>query len=281
MAYVYFLITASITGFAIYQNLPALACRLSRRLSTCILSNPANAAAAGLRWKINLRPQGRWLKKLHIRLQKAGFFSDRLFAIYLILLFAPLPVLSLLGWLAGFEGSLPALAGIMLTSLVNTHISLRIKKRQKAYAFALYKIYRFLDMQSAAGIKITDSLRGLPEAAQDPVVRPVLIRFAALYELTLNLELALAEIRQAFPGTDSELLATHLRQCLQTGEAGRSILRMEDLLFSRCFSLMQSETRQVRTQLLLAAVLGMIPGLALFLYPLFYQAVLAMRSVFG
>lgn len=272
---------ALLIGPSIYRLLPILACYLDDRLAAANLSRLFMPQTR--RGQLQLKS---WLpqklgQKVKIRLQKAGWFSDRAVLAFFISQVMPLPILILVGLLAGINTGQATLTGIVLISLINARISSRIMKRQKAFIKALYKIYRFLDLQVTAGIKITDSLRGLPEAVEDGFVRPILIRFAALYELTLDLDLALEEVRLAFPGLDCELLATHLRQCLQTGEVGRSLARMEELLFARYFNLMQADTRHIRTQLLLTAMLGILPGIALFLYPLLYQAAMAMQSVFG
>ena len=183
--------------------------------------------------------------------------------------------------MAGAHGFLPPMPGIIMISIANGWISRRISSRKKAFTLALYKIYRFLDLQLTAGLKVTDALKGLPEAVQDPIVHPILLRFSARYELTLDFDLSYSEIREAFGGNDCELMATHLRQCLQTGEAGRSLQRMEDLLFARTYTLMQADSQKIRFQLLLAALLALLPGAALFMIPLLNQAISAMQSVFG
>lgn len=221
------------------------------------------------------------MQAIRTRLSKAGYFSARAPAVYLILHIIPIPIMVWLGRLAGITGGLPLWIGILLMTLVNGQVGKRIKVRQKAFSKALFRIYRFIDLQLTAGIKVADALRGLPEAVRELIVHPVLVRFAALYELTLDLDLAFTEIRQAFPGPDSELLATHMRQCLQTGQAGRSLQRMEELLFARYFNMMQAETVRIRTRLLLTAMLGIFPGLVLYLYPLLFQAMQAVQTVFG
>ncbi len=265
----------------VYLILPRLVCRLNQQMHEGCLPKSGFHSS---RWRSDSASgwlPAKWREKLVLRLQRAGYFQKRAIAIYLALMILPLPLLGLMGMISGNRGIQPLMIGVLAATLTNTWISGRIKKRQKAYTLALYKIYRFLDLQLNAGIKITDSLKGLPEAVQDSIVQPILLRFAARYELTLDLEQAFSEIRLAFPGADTDLLSTHLRQCLQTGEAGRSLLRMEDLLFSRTFSLMQADTRKIRFNLMIAAFSGIMPGIILFLYPLIDQALKAVQVVFG
>ncbi len=282
MSYTWFLLISLLLGLMVYRLLPAIICRLDGRLAQAQLGSGLTdgPGISGRLRQQHILPD-KWILILRQRMVKAGYFKPSAPEIYLVLLLLPLPVLIWLGHLAGIESSEPALIAVMIICLVNSRISLRIKARQKSFSKALYKIYRFLDLQLTAGIKITDSLRGLPEAILDPVIKPVFVRFAAHFTLTMDLDQAFTEIRRAFPGSDCELLATHLRQCLQTGQAGRSLLRMEELLFTRYFGLMQAETQQIRTHLLLTALLGIFPGIILFLYPLLYEALTAIQSVFG
>ena len=269
---IYLILSALAGGWSIYQLLPFLAYRLTARNSlSCSeeLSSPFHYQ------KWNVLPAA-WRQKLLNRLAQAGINRISRKSIGLIALSIPAILV-----ISGFDlirGTLLAALGI---SLLNTLISRRISLRRQAYTRALYKIYRFLDLQLDAGIKVTDVLRGLPDAVQDPIVKPVLIRFAASYELTLDLEQSFLAIHRAFPGMDSRLLSTQLRQSLQTGQAGRSMLRMEEMLFSRCFALMQNDTRKIRQQLLIAGLLGVSPLIILFLFPLIMQALSALQSVFG
>lgn len=268
-------------GMAVYWLLPYLYCRFVPRMCAARLN-----VHEGLSMDTAEDLTNRWLpkklrSKILARLQKAGYFGPNALTLYVGLMVLLVPITLVIGFLTGQESSRFALLGIVLLTLSNTWISRRAAERKKAFTKALFKIYRFLDLQLTAGIRVTDTLRGLPDAVLDKTIHPVLVRFSAIYELTLNLETAFNEIRTAFRGTDCELLATHLRQCLLTGEAGRSMFRMEELLFSRYFNLMQNDSRKIRLHLLFVAMLGLLPGGILILYPFLSQAFSAMQSVFG
>lgn len=266
---------------ALYPLLPALACRMN-----CTLASVRHLLAGKPVFQVNRAAVSRlfphtWYNKMESWLKQAGYYSDMAVGGYLLLVILPIPFFYLVGLLTGIAGNRMLWVGLVIVSLINSQIGKKVKTRRKLFIGNLYKIYRFLDLQISAGIKVTDAIRGLPEATRDDQVRPCLVRLAARYELTLNLDQAMNEIREAFPGTDCELLATHLRQCLQTGTAGRSLVRMEELLFARYFNLMQQDTRQIRTQLLFTAMLGICPGILIFLYPLLFQALQAMQTIFG
>lgn len=303
------IIPAVLAGIALYGLLPALICALSRKMANASLvalapetrsarlrRNEAESTerqADELMKETSLSPLFRQYKRFHSklkqRLHRAGYDSPHAVWIYLAsqILLPPLLLLLVTAREAATRGGsfspsmVSAAAAVLPAVLVNGRITSRIAERKKAFTRSLYKIYRFLDLQLSAGIKMTDALSGLPGTVTDPLVHPVWLRFSALYELTLDLDAASDLVRQAFGGSDCEMLATHLRQCMQTGQAGRSLKRMEELLFSRFFSQMQQETKQIRTQLLVTACLGLVPAIVTFLYPMIHEATNALQSIFG
>ena len=309
---IWLIILSVLVSLASYLLLPVLACFFDRNLSAAALASLAPStrkrqavyheghrsghhADLPADQRIDRLPHQRppglkipvatIIQKGVLRLQKAGYDSPNAFWIYLATQ-SILPLLILFSAAvrnpASGTVSFAAYAMALLPAvLVNSSITRNIAARKRSFARSLYKIYRFLDLQLNAGIKMTDALRGLPDTVQDPLVHPVLVRFSALYELTLDLEKAMNLVRRSFGGPDCELLATHLRQCLQTGQAGRSLKRMEEMLFTRFFSQMQLETRQIRTRLLITACLGMVPAIIAFLYPLLYEATQALQSIFS
>lgn len=216
---------------------------------------------------------------LESRLQRAGYFDSRALPRYGLILAGVFMTGVILAKLSGHGAILALVSGLACIALLHQHLAARIAKRKKAFERNLYKVYRFLNMQVSAGVKVQDALRGLAECLQDPIVKPVFLRFAASYELTLDLEQAMQEVRRAFPGSDCELLATHLRQILQTGQIGKTMRRMEDLLFSRYFSHLQNQTERFRQRLLWLAILALLPVLLFILYPLFHAAAEAVRSL--
>lgn len=275
------LVLPIIIGWLVYLMLPHAACVLKPNLALCrIIDDHSDTETRSTAILTALMPL-RWQNKLARHLRLAGFADKSAVNKYLGILLSVFLFMLLASLAIGGRGPYPLMLGVVMVSAVNSWISKRIRSRKKAFTIALYKIYRFLDLQLTAGLKMTDSLRGLPDAVPDKVVHPVLVRFAARYELTLDFEQAFNEIRSFFGGTDCELMATHLHQCLQTGEAGKSLHRMEDLLFAKYFSLMQADTQKIRFRLLLTALLGILPCAALFMLPLLYQAIQAMKSVFG
>ena len=222
-----------------------------------------------------------WQKAALSKVRRAGYDAKR--ALSTIILTGI--ILFLVGytsaWLNGWSTSVCLLSGAACVYLLLYWLNLRIEKRKKSFDRALYKIYRFLNMQISSGIKVTDAIRGLPEAVHESYVKSILTRFSAVYELTYDLEQAAAEIHQAFGGQDTHMLIMHLRQAVKSGKAGKSLVRMEELLFSRYFSHLQAEAQRYKNQLVWIAVIGLIPIVVIILFPILSVAGDALRIIFG
>ncbi|MBP8990262.1 MAG: hypothetical protein KBG64_08590 [Clostridia bacterium] len=268
-----------ITAFSLYRLLPLLACRLDGQLSQVSKLKQQITEKKATKPKKSRVPLNAFLSKLRDQLNQAGYTSPKAVNIYVAGQYG-LPFLIFILGLSRQKSMWLALA-LLLFVLVNGWLQKRIRKRQKAFDKSLYKIYRFLDEQISSGVSVTDALRGLYETVRDPIVHPVLVKFTALYEMTLDFDLAFSVIEQNFGKRESDLLAAQIKQCLQTGIVGKSMVRLEELYFTRAFVLMQEETNRIKTQLTLVAFCGLVPLLVLYVYPLMQGAVVAVQSIFS
>lgn len=272
---------AVITAACLYALLPVLACRISRQLSQAALNRHQLLPLLHKR-KNHLAG---WISALtdksRSQLYLAGFTQPIALKIY-YLIQCGIPALVLFfGLISGTQTLQPLAGSALLAVLANRMLRRRASERKKAFVRSLYKIYRFLDGQISSGVAATDALRGLSAAVRDPVVCPALVQFTAIYEVTLDSDRAFDVLRKLFRSQDCDLLSAHVHQCLQSGVAGKSMVRMEELLFARTFGLMQEETRRIRTFLTLTVAGGLVPVVILFLYPMIQGAAGALQSIFG
>jgi len=271
--------TMIVTASALYSILPFLVVRLNRsmrQVRPSIRPSPSPELTQRLSGLLKRLP----IVRLRRRLELAGLNQPD--AVRRHVLKAGAAVL--IPFLASailrrpvWQSVLAAVAGF---AWVNGQVEERIRQRKAALERSFYKVYRFVDSQMSAGIKASDVIKGLHESVDDCLIKPALVRFSARYALTLDLDQAMMELRAAHSGKDIETFGTQLRQVLATGQAGRSFLRTEELLFTRYFSLLQKQSSAIRNRLLLSAILMMLPIMMLFLMPLFYEAMGSLSSLF-
>jgi hypothetical protein len=262
--------------FLVYRLLPFVSCHLDSRLATVLRPTRVELNYNWHKWI----PQ-QVLTVVKRQLVQAGFRSPRQLNLYLLALLLPPPGSLALAIAFGGLTSRAVLSGLLGSTLVHGWLSQRTRQRQKAFQMCLYKIYRFLDLQLSAGVKALDVLKGLADAVDQPLIKPDFLRFCAQLELTLDLDRSLQELEIVFAGPDMNLLASQLRNSLQTGIIGHTFLRMENLMFNRHLALIQARSKRIRTWLLLVGLMALFPIEILFVYPLIAQALQAFGQIFG
>jgi len=161
------------------------------------------------------------------------------------------------------------------------YIKKSIEKREKAFVINAYKIYSFLHSQISSGIKATDAVRGMYEIVDDATIRDVFIKFAAKYEFTLDIEKSLEIIRKSFSGYDCEMLCVSIEQCIKTGLAGKTMLKMEKIMFDKYFSYLKKNSEDYRTKLLISALFAIFPLILIFILPVLFDAFKGLEGLFG
>jgi hypothetical protein len=164
--------------------------------------------------------------------------------------------------------------------LNNLYLLRRIKRRRQLFDGTLYVIYRFINMQLEAGLILGDIIASLPEAVQNKQVKEVLGRTAAAWKLTGDLDIAIGEMENSFGQGEIQILANNLRQCLNTGVAGKSFAQMENLLFARFLENIRYKSRQLRNLLLAGVIAVSIPVLIVVIWPLVQEMLEAVSKVF-
>lgn len=274
---VYPIVAGAVAGAAAYFAAPLLAVRRRRDLRKAM---PRDAKASGGK-RVERMPG--WLRPLRARGEKvaaeAGYRAPWAWMGYWACVLLLPAALALLGLFAGRTPLASAALALAASACALAVVASRRAARSRALTRNAYKAYRFLDAQVGSGIRATDAVRGLHEVMDDPEVRDAFVRFVAAYELTLDLDRSLDELRRSFSGHDAEMLCVGIRQCVDTGGGGRMLWRLEEIMFSKYFNVVQKETEAVRTKLVAAALLAAAPLVMLFLLPVLYDAALALGSV--
>lgn len=214
------------------------------------------------------------------KLYQSGVSEKKNLEIWAILVLI-VPVLIFIFGVISNRGILFSLCTSTLSVLVPVMwINGKIKNRKNAFAKNAYKIYFFLHSQISSGIKPTDAIRGLYEISDNIFVRETFIKFVARYELTLNIDESLQIIQRSFTGYDAEMLCVSIKQCVQTGQAGKTLLKMEKMMFSKYFYFLQKETEKYKTRLLICGLLGTLPIMIMLSLPLIYEVLEGFKEMF-
>mgnify|MGYP001010784448 CR=1 FL=1 len=215
------------------------------------------------------------------KMKKSGYRSEYAAAIYLFLKYAATAAL----FVAAFVTNFPQVSGAFILAasnifIIETVVAGRRRKLQLKFQRYVYKIYKYLHNQISSGVRVNDAIKTVYEVIDDRELRGILIRFAAHYELTLDIDAALEEFRSSFELQEAETLCVALKQGILTGDNQELLARQEEIMFKKYFYYIQAETDSCRTKGVLAAALFTAVIVIMIIVPLFNDVTDAVSKVF-
>ncbi|MGI6668006.1 MAG: type II secretion system F family protein [Acetivibrionales bacterium] len=225
--------------------------------------------------------KGRLLEKAGDKMRKAGYRGKYAAIIYLLTRYVFSPLLFLAAFIINFPGFIRAsVLVVLVNAIMEAVISSRKRKVGLRFQKYIYKIYKYLHNQVSSGIKPTDALRSAYEVTDDRELREILIRLAARYELTLDIDSALEEFRSNFDMHEAETLCIALKQGVETGDNKELLAKQEELMFNKYFNYIQAETDDCRNRSLAAAAVFVAIVSIMIIVPLLNEMGRAIGSIF-
>lgn len=215
------------------------------------------------------------------KMKRSGYTGEKAPIVYLTIKFLMVPALFVTGLIMNYPDILPAFAvpiGIyILIEAVLASNKRKISLRLQKY---LYKVYKYLHNQISSGVRIPDAIGTVYEVIDDMKLRSIMIRFAAVYELTLDIDKALEEFRMNFDTHEAETLCVVLKQGIETGDNRELLARQEDVMFKKYFNYIQAETDSCKTRSLLSAVMYTAVVVLMIIIPLVNDTTDALNNIF-
>ena len=158
---------------------------------------------------------------------------------------------------------------------------IQAKARQAEFATGVYRVYRYMALQMTAGMSPAETLRHLHEAVSEPYLKEAVYSFSSCYFRTMDLEVATEELVKRIAGDEIQVLATVLRQGVETGDAYGLIQKQEQLMLKRYYAALETETAMMQ-----AKGIGLATGLCLLVFvllalPMLYEMSRASRMIFN
>lgn len=219
--------------------------------------------------------------KAKAKMKKAGYLGEHAAAVYL---FAKYILPSLL-FVTAFMLNYPDFIGpigltaaiVIIVELVTGSEKRKINLKFQKY---IYKIYKYLHNQISSGVKVTDAVKTVYEVIDDKQLRNILIRLAARYELTLDIDNALLDFRSNFDISEAETLCIALKQGIETGDNQELLARQEDVMFKKYFNYIQAETDSCKNRSLTAVAMFTAIVVIMIVVPLFNDLTEAVGKIF-
>jgi len=188
--------------------------------------------------------------------KKCGYSSKKAMYIYLTVKFVlPLSIF-LISVILNNNGVLRPMAGSALVFIaVDMVIRSERKKLNLKFQLNAFRIYKYLHNQTTAGVRTTDAIKTVYEVVDDKVLKDALIKMAASFELTKDIDKSSAELLERFDTNDVQTLCASLKLGADTGDNAGILARQEELMFKKYFNYIQAETDSCRTRGVIAAIL--------------------------
>lgn len=220
-------------------------------------------------------------KKARMKMRKAGYKGDYSAILYLFVKYVASPAIFTAALVLNYPDLLRPIASVVLINTVmEMVISAGRRKISLRFQKYIYKIYKYLHNQISSGVKPTDAVRSVYEVIDDRELKGILIRLAARFELTLDIDAALQEFRSNFDTHEAETLCIALKQGIDTGDNKELLARQEDVMFKRYFNYIQAETDSCRNRSVAAAAVFVAIVVVMIIVPMLNEVGKAVGKIF-
>lgn len=188
------------------------------------------------------------------KLKKAGYKGEHAAVIYLAVKYILIPFTFILSLFLNYPDIVPSIAAsALIYTVTEAAVSSGRKKLNLRFQKYIYKLYKYLHNQVEAGVKPTEAIRSAYEIVEDKELKSILVRLAARYELTLDIDSALEEFRSNFDAHEAETFCLALKQGIDTGDNKELLAKQEDVMFKKYFNYIQAETDSCKGRSVAAA----------------------------
>lgn len=224
---------------------------------------------------------GRLYQKAEVKMRKAGYKGEHAAMLYLFVRFLLSPLVLVIAFMLNYPDLLRPLAVVVLINTVmESLISSNKRKINLRFQKYIYKLYKYLHNQISSGVKPTDAVRFLYEVTDDKELGAILVRLAARYELTLDIDAALEEFRSNFDAHEAETLCIALKQGIDTGDNKELLAKQEDVMFKKYFSYVQAETDSCRSRSVAACAVFVAIVAVMIIVPMLMEVSQAIGNIF-
>ena len=225
--------------------------------------------------------KGSIYKKAVVKLRKAGYKNEYAAMLYLTVKYVVSFAIFTVVFVLNYPDLLRPLASVvLLNTTMEMLISAEKRKINLRFQKYIYKIYKYMHNQISSGVKPTDAIRSVYEVIEEKDLRSTLIRLAARYELTMDIDTSLDEFRADFDAHEAETLCIALKQGVDTGDNKELLARQEDVMFKKYFNYIQAETDSCRNRSITAAAVFVSIVVVMIIVPMLNEMGQAVGKIF-
>ncbi len=220
-------------------------------------------------------------QKAKVKMQKAGYIGEHAAFVYLSVRFVLSPIVFIAALCLNYPDIVrPMAAAVLINVVMEMVVKAGTRKVNLRFQKYIYKIYKYLHNQISSGVKPTDAVRCVYEVTEDKELRGILVRLAARYELTLDIDAALEEFRSNFDTHEAQTLCIAIKQGIETGDNKELLAKQEDIMFKKYFNYVQAETDSCRNRSVAAATVYVAIVAVMIIVPMLSEVSEAIGNIF-
>jgi len=220
-------------------------------------------------------------QKAKAKMQKAGYRGEYTAMVYLGVRFVLSPLVFIAAICINYPDIVrPAAAAVLINVIMELVVKAGTRKVNLRFQKYIYKIYKYLHNQISSGVKPTDAVRCVYEVTDDKELRDILVRLAARYELTLDIDAALEEFKSNFDTHEAQTLCIAIKQGIETGDNKELLAKQEDIMFKKYFNYVQAETDSCRNRSVAAATVYVAIVAVMIIVPMLSEVNRAIGNIF-
>lgn len=225
--------------------------------------------------------KGRLYSRALKKMRQAGYRSEFAPVVYILVKYVFTGIVFIGAFCTNYPDLIRPAASVILTnSIIEAVVASNKRRVNLRFQKHIYKIYKYLHNQISSGVKPTDAVRTVYEVTDDRELRGILVKLAARYELTLDIDIALEEFRSNFDTHEAETLCIALKQGIDTGDNKDLLARQEDIMFKKYFNYIQAETDSCRNRGVAAAAVYVAIVAVMIIVPLLDEVGQAVGKIF-
>lgn len=155
------------------------------------------------------------------------------------------------------------------------------RNRQAAVDMGVYKVYRFMHLQNAAGLSAVETLKHMHESTELPHLQEGLRAYSTTYFRTMDSERSEQALYVHVRGQSASLLAATFKQGIELGNFIELVKRQEEIMLKAFYKGLEVKSQALHVKSVFVAC-----GICLFIFllllmPILYEMQRATEAIFS
>lgn len=182
-------------------------------------------------------------EKMKRKLKFAGYKEEKHYQLHIFCKWT-LPILLFFLLMMVYKGHIDRylILVVMPSVIVEYNLRSNIKRRNLEFEKNGYRIYKYLYNQTSSGVRVTDAIKNMYQIVNEKSLKDSLMRFAARYIQTMNIDYALEILREEYSCFEMESFCGAIKQGVETGNNDDLLKKQEQTMFNKYFMSIQKST---------------------------------------